>query len=120
MQTVVETPDYLGDAKAAGLTEAEKRSIVDYVAENPTAGKLIIGSGGARKVRFPGRGRGKSGGYRVITYFSGDDIPVFLLNLFAKGDRVNLSEKEISLLNEILKELADEYRSGVRENVQSR
>src|SRR4051794_28540123 len=104
MQTVVETPDYLRDAKATGIGGDERRSIVDYVAANPAAGDLIVGSGGARKIRFAARGRGKSGGYRVVTYFGGDDLPVFLLNVFKKGDRVNLSKAEI---NELRDELAD-------------
>jgi hypothetical protein len=48
---------------------------------------LIPGTGGARKVRFAGRGKGKSGGYRVITFYSGPEVPVFLITLFAKGRR---------------------------------
>jgi len=50
-----------------------------------------------------GRGKGKSGGYRVISYFGGDDVPVFLLNVFAKGDKVNLSKAERNELKRILK-----------------
>jgi hypothetical protein len=67
MQTVVETPDYLRDAKATGIADEERRAIVDHVAANPRAGDLIVGSGGARKLPFAAQGRGKSGGYRVVT-----------------------------------------------------
>ncbi len=52
MHTVVETEEYLKDAKAAKLTKAEQDAIVDYIAENPMAGEEIPGTGGARKVRF--------------------------------------------------------------------
>lgn len=83
MQAVVETPDYLADAREAGLSDAERQAIVDYLADHPTAGDLIPGTGGARKLRLAGQSKGKSGGYRVITYFGGDDIPVFLLAVFA-------------------------------------
>lgn len=38
-----------------------------------------------------GKGKGKSGGYRVITFFSGTDIPVFLLNVFARNEWADLS-----------------------------
>ena len=65
MQTVVETPDYLRDARSAGMADSERQSVVDYVAANPKAGDLIVGSGGARKIRFAAPGRGKSGGYRA-------------------------------------------------------
>ena len=84
MHVVIETPDYLVDAKALGLTADERRSIVDYIAQTPDAGVEMKGTGGARKIRFAGRGKGKSGGYRVVTFYAGEDIPVFLLSIFSK------------------------------------
>jgi hypothetical protein len=51
-------------------------------------------TGGCRKVRIAKDGEGKSGGYRVITWFGAGDIPVFLLSVFAKGQKANLSKKE--------------------------
>ena len=111
MQTVVETPDYLNDAKALGLTEAERDSIVLWIASNPEAGDLIAGTGGARKVRFAGRGKGKSGGYRVITFYSGSDIPVFLLDVFAKNEKTDLTANERNTLKRVLSDLAKAYRA---------
>jgi hypothetical protein len=120
MQTVVETPDYLRDAKAAGVGDKDRQSIVDYIAANPRAGDLIVGSGGARKFRFAAPGRGKSGGYRVVTYYGGGDLPVFLLNLFKKGDRINLSKAEVNQLREELSHLAREYHEGATRYVKGR
>lgn len=110
MQTVVETPTYLSDAKAAGVDAEERAAIVSFLAENPAAGVPIVGTGGARKIRFAGRGKGKSGGYRVVTFYSGDDMPVFLLNMLSKGERADLSQGERNELREILSELAETYR----------
>jgi hypothetical protein len=110
MQTVVETAIYLRDAEAAGLSDDERKRIVDFVAVNPVAGHEIPGTGGARKVRFAGKGRGKSGGYRVITFYSGEDMPVFLLNVFAKNEKTDLSQKERNQLKAVLGELAAIYR----------
>ncbi len=62
LHAVIETPEYLTDAKATGLSEAERDRIVNHLSSNPMAGDEIPGTGGARKVRFPGRGKGKSGG----------------------------------------------------------
>jgi len=90
------------------------------IARNPQAGDIIKGTGGARKVRVPGRGKGKSGGFRVITYFGGGDIPIFLLNIFAKSERVDLSQAERNELRKILRALGDTYRRGVKSRVQSR
>jgi hypothetical protein len=110
MQSVVETPSCLCDAKAAGLTEAERMAIVDLVASDPMAGDEIVGSGGARTIRVAGRGRGKSGGYRVITFYAGVALPVFLLNVFAKGEKSTLSRAETNALKSILGRIVDGYR----------
>jgi hypothetical protein len=56
----------------------------------------------------------------VVTYYGGGDLPVFLLNLFKKGDRVNLSKAEISELREELFHLAREYREGAMKHVKGR
>ena len=69
------------------------------------------GTGGARKVRFAGKGKGKSGGYRVITFFTGIDIPVFLLNLFAKNEKTNLTPRERTELKTVLRDTAKASRT---------
>lgn len=120
MQTVIETPDFLSDAKAARLNEQERLAMVSTIANNPEAGDVIPGTGGARKVRFAGRGRGKSGGFRVITFYSGPDVPVFLLNVFAKGDKINLTAAERNELRAILADIVTAYRQGARRHDQGR
>jgi hypothetical protein len=69
---------------------------------------------GAARARFcsPGRGKGKSGGYRVITFYSGDDFPVFLLTVFAKGERADLSRAERNALTQLTKMLVESYQAG--------
>ena len=117
MQTVIETSSYLADAKAAGLTEADRDAIVEMIASNPAAGDEIGGTGGARKVRVAGRGKGKSGGYRVITFYSGKDVPVFLLAVYSKGEKANLTKAERNELKGILGDIVREYRKGVKRYV---
>jgi hypothetical protein len=111
VQTVVETRAFLGDARSLGLSDAERVAIVTWIAANPKAGDVIEGTGGARKVRFAGKGKGKSGGYRVITFFSGTDIPAFLLNIFAKNEKTDLAPKERRVLRSVLAEMVETYRS---------
>ena len=62
VHTVIETPAYLASAKDEGLSEDERVTIVSAISTNPEAGELMPGTGSARKVRFAGRGKGKSGG----------------------------------------------------------
>ena len=60
MQVVVEMPQFLSDAKTAGLSDEARGRIVDRIASDPTTGQIIPGTGGARKVRFAGRGKGET------------------------------------------------------------
>ena len=115
MQTVVETPTYLNQARRAGVSSDDLRAIVDFVASDPKRGDLIPGTGGARKVRFAPAGRGKRGGYRVIYYPAAIDVPIFLLALLSKGQRADLSQSERNELRIILSSLAKIYRQSVRD-----
>jgi len=92
------------------------RDVVDAIATDPMLGDAIIGSGGCRKVRFAGRGKGKSGGYRVITFFSGPDIPAFLLTVFGKGEKSTLSDGEVNALAGATKALAEAHRQQTRKS----
>jgi len=112
LHTVVETPEFRRAAKASGLATEEIQRIVDHLARNPDAGELIPGTGGARKVRFRGRGHGKSGGYRVVTAWADQRTPVFLLSVFAKGDRIDLTPAERNALRDTIDLIIDAYRQS--------
>ena len=63
------------------MSEEDISALIDYLASNPDAGEELVGTGGCRKVRFAiaANNKGKSGGVRTITLFSGEGMPVFLL-----------------------------------------
>ena len=107
MQSVVETPAYLAAAREEGMTAEEMTAAVELIAANPGAGDLIVGSGGCRKVRVAGKGRGKSGGYRVVTFFGGEDVPVFLLAVLAKGTRANFTKAERNAMRQATRSLRE-------------
>jgi len=115
MHTVIETPAYLDDAKAGGISGREREMIVNAIADAPKSGDVIKGTGGARKVRIGGKGKGKSkrGGYRVDRVFADKDIPVLLLAVISKSDRVDLSQAERNALKIELSTIARNYRAKV-------
>jgi hypothetical protein len=78
---------------------------------------LMEGTGGCRKLRFAGKGKGKRGGFRTVHYYGGDDVPVLLLALIDKGEDENLSKAERNELRIELAGYADDYRKGVIEKV---
>ena len=109
VHTVIETNAYLRATVEARLSGAEREAIVLEVAENPELGEPIPGTGGGRKFRFAGLGKSKSGGYRIITFFSGRTIPVFPITVFNKGEKSNLSRAEQNKLKSIAAGLADGF-----------
>ena len=111
MQTVIETAEFIRRAKACDVTEDERAEMVNFIAAHPQAGNEIKGTGGARKVRFARPGGGKSGGYRIITFYSGVDIPVFLLSLFAKNEKTDLTPKERNALKKVLPQVVKDYQA---------
>jgi len=87
------------------LSEDEKTELIAYLSVNPNAGVLIQGAGGIRKLRWARSGRGKSGGVRVIYYFHNEDLPLYLLTLFGKNEKANISMEEKKLLSKSVREL---------------
>ena len=101
MYTFVETKlfsrlidEYLSDDELAALQL--------YLAVNPEAGDIVKGSGGVRKVRWSGSGRGKRGGIRVIYYLRLRHGQIWLLTAYAKNVRDSISG---SVLKKIKEEL---------------
>lgn len=95
------------------MTEEEISNLVDMLAANPEAGDVIKGTGGCRKVRVAGRGKGKSGGYRTITFFSGPNLPLFLITVFSKGECDDLSQSERNLLSKITSQIVEVYAQKI-------
>lgn len=111
MHTVVETPSYISSAKSAGVPEELCAEIVRLVAANPERGDLIEGTGGFRKFRVARPGGGKSGGFRVVSYFYSDGLPVFLITVFAKNQQANLTKAERNALSALSATLVASYRA---------
>lgn len=83
---------------------------VDYTAlqhalfQNPSLGDIIIGSGGIRKLRWAAKGRGKSGGARVIYYWAVTAETILMLDAYPKNVKADLTKDEIKKLRRIVEE----------------
>ena len=72
-------------------TDEERSEFVDFIARNPEVGNVIPQSGGVRKVRWRRQGSGKRGGVRVIYFYHDPSMPLYLLMIYAKAQRDDLS-----------------------------
>lgn len=116
MQTVSELRAFRRAATAAGMTDEDIEDLVDHLSANPEDGEIMEGTGGCRKLRFAIRGnnKGKRGGVRTITLFTGSDLPVFLITVFGKGQKVSLSKAERNALRKLSDQIVREYAGRVR------
>lgn len=97
MYTVIETPVY--SHKVGGILTAEEReAVAAFISANPMSGSVIRGSGGVRKVRWARQGRGKSSGARIIYYNRLANGEIWLLTIYAKGDRSTIPAHELRLI----------------------
>jgi hypothetical protein len=104
--TVIETPVYAGKVERI-LTDDEREAFAVFIAQKPMAGSVVRGSGGVRKVRWARKGKGKSGGARVIYYNRLENGEIWLLTIYAKSeyaksDRSTIPSHELKLIKEVI------------------
>jgi mRNA-degrading endonuclease RelE of RelBE toxin-antitoxin system len=87
------------------LLDAESYRLLQLrLVADPEAGALIPGTGGLRKIRWQGSGRGKRGGIRAIYYWATKDDVVLMLLAYPKNERDDLSPEQKKLLRALVKE----------------
>ena len=89
------------------LSDDEYRRLQNHLIERPDAGAVLRGSGGVRKVRWQAGGKGKSGGLRVIYYWAKADDQTFMLTLYGKGEKEDLSAADLKRIVKLLEELTN-------------
>ncbi len=109
MLTIAELPEYIRRAEKL-MSAAERLDIVNYLAAHPKAGDLMEGTGGVRKLRWGRGAQGKSGGVRVIYYLHSEAMPLYLLTLFAKNERANLSKAQRNALADMVELLVQHWQ----------
>ncbi len=108
MLTVVETSAFARRAEKL-LSVEEREELVFYLALHPESGDEIPGTGGVRKVRFAAKGKGKSGGVRVIYYFFDEENPLYAIFLYGKNEQANLTpeqKREVAAFAAVIKSAA--------------
>ncbi|MNH23283.1 Toxin HigB-2 [compost metagenome] len=98
----IETPIFTQDVKEH-LGDDEYRELQSYLAGQPIAGDLIEGTGGLRKIRWSAKGKGKSGGVRVIYYHVSSAYQIRMILIYRKGIMDTLTDKQKAQLRAIKK-----------------
>lgn len=82
---------------------------------DPGKGDVIKGCGGLRKIRIsdPKRGKGKRGGARIVYLYVPESRWFYMLDIYGKDEKDDLSNDEKRLLADLVHELRAEAQSAV-------
>ena len=109
-QVIVETPAYLRAVEEFWDIDTQTE-FKNFIGVNFLQGDIIPDTGGLRKIRWKGSGKGKRGGTRVIYYFCDENHPIYLLFAYSKNAQTDLTEHEKKLLQQLVLQLKNSFRS---------
>jgi hypothetical protein len=89
-----------GIAKKHRSLKSDLNKLIDSLEENPTQGEPLGKDCYKVRMAITSKGKGKSGGSRVITCVKIINQTAYLLTIYDKSDKENISDKE---LDELLK-----------------
>ena len=86
------------------LSDDRYRSLQLALLLRPEQGALVRGTGGLRKLRWNVAGTGKRGGVRILYYWDKPEETIYLLFLYAKSDREDLSPQQLRTVSRLIRE----------------
>jgi hypothetical protein len=108
---IVSLPGYESDVSAL-LSQDERIAMEFYIACAPEDHPIIPGSGGFRKARWARRGKGKSGGFRVIYFFLARPEQIYMAAMYAKARKETLSASDQKALAKLATHIKNAAKGG--------
>ena len=112
-RTFIHTEEFDKIWEEAGLTEDDRIALEILLSNNPTAGKVIKGTGGLRKLRWVLPNRGKRSGARVLYVDFMVYEKIYFIDIYGKGDKEDITEEEKKIFKKMIKIIYDNLRKGL-------
>ncbi|HAR72104.1 MAG TPA: hypothetical protein DCR77_01655 [Flavobacteriaceae bacterium] len=104
---IVATPEFLKEAKKLGKRYRSLKEdltvLIEELQQNPTLGTALADNCYKIRLAIKSKGKGKSGGARVITHLFIENETIYLLSLYDKSEQNSISDKEIKDLLKLIK-----------------
>lgn len=104
-RTFVALKQFDSEWERLGLDDIDLKQLQQQLTEDPNAGDMMRGTHGCRKLRVSLDNRGKSGGARVIYVDFIRFEKLYLLSVYPKNEKVNLTRQESNEIKELVKKL---------------
>ena len=95
---------------AIGLDDDDLAELQSEICENPARPPVIPGTGGIRKIRAAQKGRGKSGGARVLYGDFPEHGIVYLFAVYPKSVKEDIDESEKKVLKAMMAQINQAWR----------
>lgn len=115
-RTFIQTEEFAKNWEKLGFTDDDLRKLELEIMKNPMAGDIISGTGGLRKLRFPIHNKGKRGSVRVcyVDFLLCETI--YLITVYAKSNKENLSLRECQNIKKVINILEKSLLSEKEDN----
>ena len=87
------------------LSDDAREEMEASIVVAPGQAPIIRGTGGIRKLRWAGSGRGRRGGIRTIYFYHVGPEAMYLLTAYAKSDRDDLTPADVKVLSRLVAEI---------------
>ncbi len=98
----IETPSFTKRWFALGFTDDDLAELQQFLIKNPYAGDTMVGTGGLKKIRYAFEGRGKSGSARVCYVDFASFEKNYLIQVFSKDEKPNLTDSEKNAVKKVI------------------
>lgn len=106
-KTFIQTEEFLRNWEELGFNDDDLRKLELELLKNPQSGSVVRGTGRLRKMRFALPNRGKSGGVRVCYVDFVIQEAIYLVTVYAKKQKDNLTQEERSAIKKMIKLLEE-------------
>lgn len=104
---------YLDDLISQGkLSKSDFETFEWNLVKNPQLGAVIPKLAGLRKIRLKAPNKGKSGGFRVDYLDVPEKGKLYLIVLYAKNVKADLTAEEKKIISHLVKQLKEEANHG--------
>lgn len=111
-RTFIQTIQFVKNWECLGMNDDDLRRLELQILENPQVGKVIRGTGNLRKMRFAFENQGKSGSTRVCYVDFVICETVYLITVYPKSEKDNLSQSERNEIKKLINRLEESLKTG--------